>query len=83
MKLDLKVIPGSSRIQVKEEAGALKVYLTKLAQDGQANKQLIEVLAGYLRVKKYQLKILKGQTSRNKIIQIDDAAVKARIQPIF
>jgi len=74
MRLDIRVVPGSSRTAVKQENGLLKVYLTKPAHDGEANNQLIQVLAGYLGIKKYQLGIIKGHTSRNKVVQIDDDA---------
>jgi len=58
----------------KKENDSLKAYLTKPAQDGLANKQLIELLATHLRVKKYQIKIIKGEKSRNKVVAIDTAA---------
>lgn len=70
MILNVRVQPSSSRNLVKEEKGVLKVYLTKPAQEGLANRQLIELLAVHLKVKKYQLKIIKGQNSKNKLIEI-------------
>ncbi len=74
MILNIRVSPRASRNLVKDENGSLKVYLTKPDQDGLANRQLIELLAGYLKIKKYQIKIVKGEKSRNKIIQIDERA---------
>ena len=73
MILDVRVSPKASRNLVKQEAGVLKVYLMRPAQDGLANRQLIEVLAQYLKVKKYQIKIIKGEACRNKIIEVADA----------
>lgn len=70
MILNLRVTPGSSRSLVKEEAGLLKVYLTRPAQQGEANSQLIDLLSKYLKVKKYQIKIIKGDKSRNKTVEI-------------
>lgn len=70
MILHIRVIPRSSRNLIKKENNFLKVYLTKPAQDGLANKQLIELLAKYLNVKKYQLKVIKGENSRDKLIAI-------------
>ena len=72
MKINIKVVPRASRTMVKEENGLLKVHLTRPAVDGQANEQLIEVLAGFLKVKKYQIRIFRGQNSRNKIIEIEN-----------
>lgn len=75
MNIAVRVIPKSSRCLVKEEGDGLKVYLTSPAQDGRANAQLIEILADYLNIKKYQVSILKGEKSRKKIIKIDGKVV--------
>lgn len=71
MILGIRVIPRSSRNLVVKEKELYKVYLTKPAQDGLANIQLVELLSEYLQVKKYQIKIIKGQRSRNKIVKIN------------
>ena len=71
MILNIKVIPKSSKSLVKKENDTLKVYLTKPAQDGLANRQLIELLAKHLGVKKYQVSIISGEKSKNKTIRID------------
>jgi uncharacterized protein len=68
--LSIKVVPKSSRNLVKEEGDNLKVYLTKPAYDGLANEQLILLLADYFKVKKYQVRIVKGDKSRNKLVEI-------------
>lgn len=72
MILNIKVIPKSSRNLVKDEGDNLKVYLTKPAYDGLANEQLIRLLADHLKVKKYQVKIVKGDKSRNKLVEISN-----------
>ncbi len=74
MILNIRVIPKASRNLVKKENGSFKVYLTQPAYEGLANKQLVELLAGYLKVKKYQIKIIKGGKSRNKVIEADVAS---------
>lgn len=70
MILDIRVIPKASRNLVKEENAKFKVYLTKPAEDGLANEQLIELLARHFKVKKYQVRIIKGEKSRNKSVEI-------------
>lgn len=70
MILNIRVIPKSSRNLVKKENNLLKVYLTKPAQDGLANNQLIDLLSEYLGIKKYRIKIIKGEKSRNKLVEI-------------
>ncbi len=64
-------IPKASRNLIKKENSYFKAYLTQPAHNGLANKQLIELLAGHLKVRKYQIKIIKGEKSRNKVIGID------------
>lgn len=71
MILNIRVIPKASRNLIKKENGELKAYLTKPAQDGLANTQLIGLLSEYLRIKKYQIKIVKGFHSRNKLVEVD------------
>ena len=70
MILNIRVIPKASRNLVKKENDILKVYLTKPPEDNLANEQLIEVLAEHLKIKKYRIKIAKGQKSRNKSVEI-------------
>jgi uncharacterized protein (TIGR00251 family) len=72
MILNVRVIPKSSRNLIKEENRTFKVYLTRPAQDGLANAQLIDLLSDYLHIKKYQIKIIKGQKSRDKLVEIND-----------
>jgi uncharacterized protein YggU (UPF0235/DUF167 family) len=71
MFLKVRVVPRSSRNLIKEENGILKAYLTKPAQEGLANGQLIKLLAQHLGLKKYQLRIVAGLKSRDKIIETD------------
>ena len=75
MNIFVRVSPRASRCKVKEENGILKVYLTRPAVDGQANDQLIEVLADHFRVKKYRIEIVQGKNNRSKVVRIDDVAV--------
>lgn len=72
MILSVRVLPKASRNLVVKEKDALKVYLTRPAQDGLANEQLIELLSDYLKIKKYKISIKKGHKSRNKIIEIGE-----------
>ncbi len=74
MILEVRVIPQAKRNLIKKENGLIKVYLTKPAQDGRANAQLIEFLSKQLKIKKYQVRIVKGEASRHKVVEIDGDA---------
>lgn len=47
-----------------------KVYVTVAPEQGKANKKMIELLAEYFDVAKSNIRIIKGETSRNKIVEI-------------
>jgi uncharacterized protein len=76
MKINIRVVPRASRQEIKTENGVLKVYLTRPAIDGEANIQLIEVLAEHFKVKKYEIEIAQGHRSRNKVIRIEDGGAR-------
>ena len=69
-KLNIKVIPNAKKQKLVEEPGRLKVYLTAPAVDGKANAALIEFLAEHFNVKKNKISIIRGITSREKLVAI-------------
>jgi len=70
MIISVRVSPKASFNRVVEENGKFKVHLSRPAQDGEANAQLVDLLAGRLKIKKYQVKIIKGLRSRDKLVEI-------------
>jgi len=70
-KINIRVIPRSSQNSiVKIDETHYKVKLTTAPVDGAANKALIAFLAKEWSLKKYQIEIIKGETSRDKIIGV-------------
>jgi len=70
MMLKVRVIPNAKEVRLVRQADQLKVYLTAPAQEGRANQALIEFLADTFRVKKRQIVIRQGLTSRDKLVEI-------------
>jgi len=71
ISIQVKVQPRSSRKGIEGVAGdTVKVYLTSPPAEGAANEQLIEVLSEGLGVKKSAIHIIKGLSSRHKLIEI-------------
>ena len=59
--------PGARKTRViGEQAGALKVAVTAPADQGRANEALVEFLRQVLAVKRSQVVLLRGETSRQK-----------------
>jgi len=71
MIFNVRVTPRASRNRVQQIGNKLKVYLTKPAQEGQANNQLIDLLSTHFKTKKYKITIKSGDKSRDKLIEID------------
>ena len=70
--IEVKVEPRSSRrgIAGVMENNVVKVRLTAPPIEGAANEQLIEVMADELNVKRSQVKIIRGLSSRVKVVEI-------------
>jgi uncharacterized protein (TIGR00251 family) len=71
--LHLKITPRSSKNEIIGELpdGTLKIKLKAPPVDGEANKELIKFLSKEFNIAKSKIKIVKGETSRNKVIEID------------
>jgi len=69
--LRVSVQPGASKNEiVGVQQDALKVRISAPPVQGKANKVLIQFLAKQLRVKRSQVEILSGHTSRIKTIHV-------------
>jgi uncharacterized protein (TIGR00251 family) len=67
----VRVVPRSSKVEVVGPvAGALKVKLTAPPVGGAANRQLIDVLAGYFGVRKSAVRIVRGHGGKSKLVEI-------------
>jgi len=72
IRIRIKVQPRSSRRGIGDITGdTLKVYLTSPPVDGADNEQLIEVLSEEMSVKKGAIRIVRGLSSREKVVEIE------------
>ena len=70
VRINVRVIPRSSKNVVAWENGGLKVHLTAPPVDGAANSALIALLAQCLAVHKRDIQIVHGTSGRSKIVEI-------------
>ena len=69
--LAVRAQPGARRnAVVGEQGGKLKVTVTAPAEDGRANAALVEVLRDWLDLKRSQVELTSGATSRSKVFLI-------------
>jgi uncharacterized protein (TIGR00251 family) len=65
--LSVRAQPGARKAGVMgDQAGMLKVSVTAPPEQGRANKALVEVLREALGLKRSQVELLGGETSREK-----------------
>jgi uncharacterized protein (TIGR00251 family) len=75
VRLNLKVAPKSSRNAVTGWLGnTLKISVTTAPEKGKANQMVISVLAEALDLSRSAIKILRGETSATKTVEISGLA---------
>jgi len=73
----IKVQAGAAKNEIVEVQGdALKIKINAPPVKGKANKALIDFLAGKLGVKKSEIEIISGHTSKIKKIKVIGEAIK-------
>lgn len=72
MIIFVKVIPNAPKnLWVGKEGDVLKIKIKAQPQEGKANEMLIEFLAETFKIPKKKIRILSGETSRLKKVEID------------
>jgi len=72
MKIFITVKPNAKESRLKKTGEAtFSLWVKEPPRDGQANQAVIRALAEYFDVSRQSVKILIGQTSRQKIVAIN------------
>ena len=73
MRIIVTVIPRARRPHVEPlEDGGLRVAVTAPPHEGRANAAVIAALAEHFHVPRSRVRILRGKTSRRKVVEIID-----------
>lgn len=72
MRIRVRVLPRSSKNEIRQEGDIYKVRLTAPPVDGAANEALLKLLSERLGIPRRSLHIVQGTSARQKIIQIDE-----------
>jgi uncharacterized protein YggU (UPF0235/DUF167 family) len=70
-RLALKVTPGARSESISIEDGRVLVKVRAKPQDGAANEAVLALLAEALGIATSRLRMLRGATSREKLVQIE------------
>ena len=72
MNLDIRVQPRASRNSVEiAEDGTIRVRVTVPPARGKANEAVVRLLSKNLGIPKSTVRITRGYTSRNKVVQFE------------
>ncbi len=66
--VNIKISPNSSKNEIIKDGEIFKIKITAQPIEGKANKALIEFLSKTFKIPKTSIKILKGETSKEKTI---------------
>jgi hypothetical protein len=70
--LEVRVYTRSSKPRVEEMAdGTFRVYVCSVPEKGKANADVVKAMAEHLGVRSSVLQIVRGLTSRQKLIRVD------------
>jgi uncharacterized protein len=70
MNIEIKVVTNAKKRGIIREGVGLKVMLTSLPIEGRANEELVGYFSDLFSVKKREIKILKGEKTRRKLVSI-------------
>ena len=75
MRLTVKVTPKSRQRRLEQAAdGSWRAMVLEPPEDGRANEAVIELLAEHFDVPKRSVRIVRGQTGRQKVVEISSAS---------
>ena len=78
LRFTVRLTPRASRDRVDEVIdGILRVRVTAPPVDGAANDALLRLLASELRVPRRDVRLVSGETARQKIVAVDDVSNEA------
>ena len=73
MIINVKVKPNASKNEVIQiDNNTFEVKTTATPENGKANQSVVELLAKFFRVGKTKISIIKGQTGRVKVAEVDN-----------
>ncbi len=70
MVIKVRVKPSSRRSGVEKRGEVYVIHVKSPPVEGRANKELIEVLSDYFGVPKSSIRIVRGLSGRNKVVEI-------------
>jgi uncharacterized protein len=79
MNMDVRVVTNAKKREIMIVGSEVKVKLISLPRDGRANEELVEFLSECFHVRKSDIKIIRGEKERKKVVAlpVDEATFRA------
>ena len=71
-EFQVRVTPRAGRNAVVADDRSLRVYVTALPEEGKANAAVVKLLSKAIGVPKSRLRLVRGETSRDKVFRVED-----------
>lgn len=84
-RLAVRVQPGASRTHVGgHREGVLLVRVSARAVEGAANRAVVDAVATALRVRRRQVRVVRGERARDKLLEVTEppADLSARVDSL-
>lgn len=78
------MVTNAKKKDIQRVGSGLRVKLLSMPRDGKANEELVETMADYFRIKRSDVKIIRGERDKRKILSmaIDEEQFQTCIEGI-
>jgi len=82
VRIALRVQPGARRsaLVARLASGEWKVAVSAPPAEGRANDAVVELVSGLLGVRRSQVSLVRGMSSRSKVVEVDGLGAEAAEQ---
>ena len=70
-EFQVRVTPRAGRNAVVADDRSLRVYVTAVPEGGKANAAVVKLLSKAIGVPKSRLRLVRGETSRDKVFRVE------------
>ena len=74
LRVPVRVITKASRARLEASGAGLRVWVTAPPEDGKANEAVRRLVAKELEIALYEVQIIAGERSREKVLLIPESA---------
>jgi uncharacterized protein YggU (UPF0235/DUF167 family) len=74
MRITVRVHPRAARRRRRWDGTCLELWISQPPVDGAANAAVVDEVAGWLGIRRHQVRLISGYTARTKVLELEDIA---------